>query len=315
MQKKFWKIFPLAAGILTLALVFWFAGIPQFSPEGPASEAELQVHFIDVGQGDSILIQNPEGQYMLIDTGESSQYDKLSAYLGHYNVKDFKYVIFTHPHSDHIGSADKIVKNYNIETLIIPDVLHTTKTFERLVTEIENKNLTATRAEAGLRFNFGEAEFVILSPVFENYDNLNNYSVALKMTYRQNSFLFSVDMEKEPENEAMKFCDENDISLSADVLKVAHHGSSTSSQAAFLDRINPKYAVIFCGADNSYNHPNLKVVERLESGGTKVLRTDLEGDIVIASNGTNLSVKKGRGDFAEHNPANEENAETEQNEE
>ncbi|MCL2813863.1 MAG: MBL fold metallo-hydrolase [Oscillospiraceae bacterium] len=273
------------------------------------------VHFIDVGQGDSILIQTPEGQYMLIDTGERNQYDKLSAYLDHYNVKNFKYVIFTHPHSDHIGSSDMIVKNYNIETLIMPNVSHTTKTFERLITEIEKKELEVTQAKAGLRFNFGEAEFMILGPSPKDYDNLNNYSVVVKMIYKENAFLFTGDMEKEPENEVMEFCDENNISLFADVLKVAHHGSSTSSQDTFLNRIDSKYAVIFCGADNSYNHPNLKVVERLEAGGARVLRTDLEGDIVIVSDGVNLSVKKGRGDFAKHNPANEANAETEQNEE
>jgi competence protein ComEC len=121
-------------------------------------------------------------------------------------------------------------------------------------------------------------------------------------------------MEKEPENEVMDFCGENDMSLSADVLKVAHHGSSTSSQEAFLDYIAPKYAVIFCGADNSYNHPNLKAIERIELAGAKILRTDLEGDIVVASDGINLSVKKGRGNFAEHNPDNDRDFETEENE-
>ena len=303
--------------IIVLALAAAFAyfkdSITDIFEDADVS-GNFAVHFIDVGQGDSILIQTPDGQYMLIDTGERNQYDKLSAYLDHYNVKDFKYVIFTHPHSDHIGSSDKIVKNYNIETLIMPDVVHTTKTFERLISEIEKKELPVTRADAGLRFDFGEAEFMILSPSPKNYDNLNNYSVVVKMTYKENEFLFTGDMEKEPENEVMEFCDENGISLSADVLKVAHHGSSTSSQEAFLSRINPEYAVILCGAGNSYNHPNLKTVERLEDCGATVLRTDLEGDIVIVSDGAHLSVKKGRGDFAAHNPANEDEAETEQNE-
>ncbi|MCL1793996.1 MAG: MBL fold metallo-hydrolase [Oscillospiraceae bacterium] len=272
------------------------------------------VHFIDVGQGDSILIQNPEGQYILIDTGERDQYDKLSAYLGHYNVKDFKYVVFTHPHSDHIGSADKIVKEYNIETLIMPNAVNTSKTFERLVSEIENKNLPVIQAVPGLNFNFGEAEFIILGPCLENYKDLNNFSVVVKMTYKESVFLFTGDMEKESENEVMEFCEENNISLFADVLKVAHHGSSTSSQEIFLERIAPRYAVIFCGADNSYSHPNLKTVDRLVFSGAQVMRTDLEGDIVIVSDGEKLSVKKGRGDFAEHDPANDAEDEREQNE-
>ena len=272
------------------------------------------VHFIDVGQGDSILIQNPEGQYMLIDTGERDQYDKLSAYLGHYKVKEFEYVVFTHPHSDHIGSADRIVKDYGIDTLIMPNATNTSKTFERLVSEIENKELAVTRADPGLRFKFGEAEFMVLGPSFDDYKNLNNFSVVVKMIYRENSFLFTGDMEKESENEVIAFCDENGISLLADVLKVAHHGSSSSSQEIFLERINPRYAVIFCGADNSYNHPNLKTVERLDFAGAQVIRTDLEGDIVIVSDGENLSVKKGRGDFAAHDPANDAEGEREQNE-
>ncbi|MCL2158660.1 MAG: MBL fold metallo-hydrolase [Oscillospiraceae bacterium] len=273
------------------------------------------VHYIDVGQGDSILIQNPQNEYILIDTGERSQYEKLSAYLEHYKVKEFKYVIFTHPHSDHIGSADRIVKDYDIETLIMSSGVNSTKTFERLLTEIEKKDMEVVQAEPGQRFDFGGAELLILAPVATGYDNLNNYSVALKLTYQNTDFLFVGDMEKESENEVMEYCEANGIDLSAQVLKVAHHGSSTSSQKSFLERVNPRYAVIFCGEGNSYNHPNSKVVERIEATGATVLRTDLEGDIVIASDGENLFIQKGRGELeANESKADEDDYETEQNE-
>lgn len=279
---------------------------------------KLAVHFIDVGQGDSILIQNPDNEFILIDTGEKDQYEKLSSYLGHYNVKTLKYAIFTHPHSDHIGSADKIVKNYNIENIIMPEVYHDTKTFERLIDEIENKNLEITRAIPGDIYHFGEAEFIILAPNSEKYKSMNNYSVVIKLIYGSNSFLFTGDMEKESENEVIKYCQNNNMSLSADVLKVAHHGSSTSSQSNFLKQINPIFAVIMCGSDNNYNHPNLKTVERIESTGAEVLRTDLEGDIIIISNGKNVSVaQKGRNttdNYSSKNSNNINEQETEKNE-
>ena len=260
---------------------------------------KFAVHYIDIGQGDSMLLQTPDNEYMLIDTGEYEYYDKLSSYLEHYNIKKFKYVIFTHPHSDHMGSADKIVKNYEIENLIMPDATNNTKTFERLVTEIENKNLDIILPVPGDKYKFGESEFIILAPISEEYKNLNNYSIVIKLTYGKNKFLFTGDMEKESENEVMDFCKKNNIDLSVDVLKLAHHGSSTSSQQSFLNLINPRYAVIMCGVDNTYNHPNLKTMERVKSTGAEILRTDSNGDIIIVSDGSKLSIKKGRGEFEE----------------
>ena len=255
------------------------------------------VHFIDVGQGDSILIQSPENDFMLIDTGESDQYNKLSGYLDNFNVKEFKYIIFTHPHSDHIGSADKIVKNYDIENIIMPDAINKTQTFERLITEIENKNLEITPAVRGSKFNFGDAEFIILAPSSEEYKNLNNYSVVIQMIYGNTKFIFTGDAEKESENEIIEYCERNRFNISADVLKAGHHGSSTSSRQEFINLVQPSAAVIMCGKDNSYNHPNPQTVNRFESAGAEVLRTDIYGDIVIISDGRNLSVKKGRGEF------------------
>ncbi|MCL1858387.1 MAG: MBL fold metallo-hydrolase [Oscillospiraceae bacterium] len=262
---------------------------------------KLAVHYIDVGQGDSILIQSPENEFILIDTGEKDQYEKLNSYLEHYNITKFKYVIFTHPHSDHIGSADKIVKNYDIENIIMPEVYHNTKTYEKLLTEIENKNLEINAAIPGKTFKFGGAEFIILAPNSDSYKSLNNYSVVIKLTYGNTNFLFTGDMEKESENEVITYCKNNNIDLSIDILKVAHHGSSTSSQTNFIKLLNPKYAVIMCGIDNSYNHPNLKVVDRIESNGAEILRTDLDRDIIIISDGNVVSIaQKGRGTIIDY---------------
>jgi len=252
-------------------------------------DGNFAVHFIDVGQGDSILIQSPENYFMLIDTGEGTQHGKLTDYLKRFGATEFKYVVFTHPHSDHIGSADKIVNDYKIETLIMPEVYHTSQTFIRLMENIENKNMQITPPKPGETFKFGSAEFTILAPLSEEYGNLNNHSVVIRMTYGNNSFLFTGDMEKESENEIIEYYRNQNITV--DVLDVAHHGSSSSTQQKFLDIIQPSIAVIHVGKDNTYNHPNLQVIGRLESIGARILRTDLEGDIIIISDGQNLSVK------------------------
>ena len=257
-------------------------------------DGNFAAHFIDVGQGDCILIQTPENYFMLIDTGERDNHGKITEYLKRFKVSEFEYVIFTHPHADHIGSADLIVRDYKINTLIMPNIYHTTQTFERLVTEIENKNMQITMPVPGEVFKFGGAEFVILAPLSEEYknNNLNNYSVSIKMTYKNTSFLFTGDMEKESEDEVMAYHGLNNPGLlSADVLDVAHHGSSSSTQQNFLELVNPSFAVISVGRDNRYNHPSLQTIGRLESVGARILRTDLDGDIIIVSDGDNLSVR------------------------
>ena len=251
---------------------------------------EFSVHFIDVGQGDSILIQSPDNEFMLIDTGEDTHYSKLSSYLEHFGVKEFKYVVFTHPHSYHIGAAHRIIRGYGIEKLIMPSAVHTTKTFENLIEAAEETGLGITRARAGDVYQLGEAEFIILAPMSDEYSNLNNYSVVVLMKYGETKFLFTGDMERESENEIIRHSEENNFELSADVLKVAHHGSNSSSQTEFLEMVRPKIAVIQVGENNRYNHPNMQVVKSLEDMGAEVLRSDLNGDIVITSDGVSLSV-------------------------
>jgi len=306
-------------GIFAIIILFvGFYFYKQVTTNEPTVDisGNFAVHFIDIGQGDSILIQTPDNEFMLIDTGEKNQYDKLNGYLKHFGVNKFKYIIFTHPHSDHIGSAVNIVKNYNIETLIMPPVTHTTKTFTNLIDLLEQKQIEITPSVCGDKYQFGDAEFTILAPNSNSYKSLNNYSVVISMTYGETTFLFTGDMEKESENEVIDFCKNNHIDLSVHVLKVAHHGSSTSSQQKFLNLLKPKYAIITCGEGNSYNLPNMKTVNRIETAGTKIYRTDLDGDIVILSDGLHLSVKKGREAVVEYKTEkhNGEEYETEQNE-
>ena len=282
--------------VLAMFLIFLFGRENLFSNNFDIS-GEFAVHFIDIGQGDSILIQNSDNEFMLIDAGENSQYSKLSSYLEQHGVREFKYVIFTHPHADHIGAAHRIVREYNIDKLIMPSVYHDTVTFRNLMDALDEKGMGITRAEAGDNYKFGDAEFLILAPFSEEYNNLNNYSVVILMNHGNNRFLFTGDMERESENEVIRHCQTNNFNIRADVLKVSHHGSSSSSQAALLDLIRPKLSVIQVGEGNSHNHPNLQVIGRLEDTGSEIIRTDWHGDIIILSNGRNLSVRTSKGDY------------------
>lgn len=299
LKKQNFRRSPSFFGIM-LALAF-FAFIYLYNREDLdilTVSGDFNVHYIDVGQGDSILIQNKDNEFMLIDTGEGDQYTKLSNYLKHCGVNELKYAIFTHPHTDHIGSAYKIVQQYPIDKLIMPSAFNNTSAFTNLIEEAENKNIGITRAEPGKTYQFGEAEFIILAPLSEKYENLNNYSVVILMKYGNTKFLFTGDMERESENEVMNYCVENNFDISADVLKVAHHGSQSSSQVKFLDLIKPKIAVIQVGEGNSYNHPNPLIIERLENTGSEILRNDIYGDIIVSSDGRDLTVQVNKGGYS-----------------
>lgn len=260
------------------------------------NDGSLQVSFINVGQGDSILIKNSQDEFILIDTGVREQYDSLSAYLNNQKITKFEYVIFTHPHADHIGSADRIIKDYDVETLIMPVATTNTMTFTRLMEEIEAKNLLITPAEAGDEYIFGDVRFIIVAPVKKSYDNLNDYSVVIKMIHGNNSFLLTGDIEKTSEDDIMDYWEshgEETISadiLKADILKIAHHGSSTSSSQLFLNFVNPETAVILTDG-KSYGHPHPEVLDRLFDINAAILQSNLHGNILITSDGTEFSIE------------------------
>ena len=267
-----------------------FSGVPDLS-------GEFAVHFIDIGQGDAVLIQNSDGEFMLIDTGGSQQWPKLSSYLEHFGVGRFRYVVFTHPHADHIGSAHRIVREFDIDTLIMPPAVNDTVEFNNLLDALEERALPPTRAVAGDFYEFGDASFLIIAPLSEGYANLNDYSVVILMNHGENRFLFTGDMERRSENEIIRHSLDNNLDISADVLQVAHHGSATSSQADFLALIRPQLAVIQVGEDNPFNHPTMAVIGRLEDVGAEILRNDWHGDIIVRSDGRGLTVHTSRGNY------------------
>lgn len=244
-------------------------------------DGALFVEFIDVGQADSILIYNKE-HYMLIDGGNNEDGMKLVNYFNSLGITKFDYVIGTHPHEDHIGGLDDIINNFEVGTFYMPNVITTTKTFEDVITALENKQIAFSTPNIGSTFNLGSASFKTLY-VGDDEEDLNDSSIILKMIYGSDSFLFMSDASSKIE----KILLEEDID--ADVLKVGHHGSQYSSSESFLKKVNPTIAVIQVGIGNSYGHPRKETLDKLNELNVKVYRTDLDGTIIAKSDGENIT--------------------------
>lgn len=248
------------------------------------TNGNLVIDFIDVGQGDSILIRQGDAT-MLIDGGTSECKDSLLSFLQSENIDKFDYIIGTHAHEDHIGSLDDVVNTYDFDTILFPKSSTTTKTFENLVLAVKAKNKQFTAPEVGKVYELGDAVFQILAPNADSYASLNNYSIVIKLAYGDNTFLFTGDAESISESEMM----DKGMDLSADVLKIGHHGSTTSTSKKFLEQVNPKYTVISCGRNNTYNHPTKTTMDKLKEANIPVYRTDEEGTIECVSDGTTIT--------------------------
>lgn len=253
----------------------------------------LKIHFIDVGQADSILIEQGS-EAMLIDAGNNDDAEVLKAYLNGQNIEELKYFVGTHKDEDHIGSADIVINSFKVNKVYFPKQTATTRTFEDFVKSVKNKGLKLTVPSVGESFKLGEATVTVLAPNSSSYEDANDYSIVLKVTYGNTSFLFTGDAEAVSENEMLsKWMD-----LSADLLKIGHHGSRSSTTEAFLNKVNPKYAVISVGKDNSYGHPTEEVMNRLKAHNIAVYRTDENGTIVATSDGKNISFNVEPGSYA-----------------
>ncbi len=245
----------------------------------------LYVHYIDVGQGDAIFIELPNNKTLLIDAGEAKYSQKVIGYIENLGYKAISGIIGTHPHSDHIGGLENVINYFEIGAVYMPKVSTNTRTFEDLLLAIKNKGLKITTAKKGLKIiDDGDLTLTVLSPIEDEYSNLNNYSVVVLLQYKNKRFLFTGDAEAEVEKAL-----EGDISC--DVLKVGHHGSSSSSTTSFLQKTLPDFAIISCGKDNIYGHPHKETIDKLKNVGAKYFTTQDSGDIVAVSNGNNLEIK------------------------
>lgn len=245
--------------------------------------AELEVHFIDVGQGDATLFMC-DGHYMLIDAGDNTMGTKVQMYLEKRGIEKLDYLILTHTDSDHIGGADVVVSKFDIDTIFLGDYKKDNKTYNDLMNEISYKSLTYSTPTVGSTYSMGDVNFTILAPNRE-YDDPNNNSISLLVTHGENSFLFSGDCEEEAELDILA----NGLSLDCDVYKVGHHGSRSSSSQDFLNAMTPTYGVISCEEGNSYGHPHSATLNSLRAMGVKIFRTDEQGSIVAYSDGVELT--------------------------
>lgn len=260
--------------------------------ENISVNGELKVHFIDVGQADSILIENKD-EYMLIDAGNNADSDLVVNYIKENNIKSLKYVIGTHPHEDHIGGLDKVIDNFNIGTLYMPKVTATTKTFKDVVASAKSKKLNFTVPRVGEKFTLGDSTCTIFAPNSESYEDMNDCSIVIKLEYGDTSFLFTGDAEEASEKEMIN----KEFNLKSTVLKLGHHGSHTSTSEEFLNKVNPTYGVITVGQDNDYGHPRQNVMDRLKNKGIKVYRTDEQGTIIATSNGAEVKFNAKPGSY------------------
>ena len=238
----------------------------------------LKVHFIDVGQADSILIEQ-NNEYMLIDAGNNEDGQLLVNYFNNLGITSFKYVFGTHAHEDHIGGLDDIIENFTIENFYMPEVITTTKTFEDVLDALEAKQVAFQTPKINDELTLKDSKIKVLS-ILNDDEDLNDTSIVLRLKYGTTSFLFTGDASSTIEKNILN------KEIQSDVLKLGHHGSRYSTSKEFLKKVSPTYAIISVGKNNSYNHPHSEAFKRLNEQNVKIYRTDEQGTIIAESNGT-----------------------------
>ena len=245
----------------------------------------LYVHYIDVGQGDSELVCC-NGEYMLIDAGEPDASDAVLEYLDRHGIDKLDYLVCTHGHSDHCGGLDAVVESLEVETVFTSPYADDSPSYEIFTDAVYDAGLELTVPVLGESYRLGEASFSFIGPL-EDYDNQNDDSLVMRLEYGDTSFLFTGDMTAKAEKDLIN----DGADLRCDVLKVGHHGSSGSSCYQFLYEAQPGIGVISCEKGNSYGHPHEETLSRLDDADVTVYRTDLEGSIVIFSDGMKVERK------------------------
>ena len=244
--------------------------------------AALEVQFIDVGQADCILIRN-EDHNMLIDAGNNKDGKLLVKYLKDLGITEFDYVIGTHPHEDHIGGLDNIIKSFTIKHLMMPDVTTNTKTFEEVLDAAEKKELQIEIPEIDSTFMMGDLKFTVIH-TGTNEEDLNSDSIVLRMDYKNNSYLFTADVTGDVEKTLL------DKNIDVDIYQVAHHGSVYSNTYEFLEKVTPEYAFIQLAKDNDYYYPHIKAINRIKKHTDKIYMNSELGTIIIKDDGDNIEV-------------------------
>lgn len=260
-------------------------GIYQVNKEEAKEQkpgGSIEVHFIDVGQGDATLIKC-DGETMLIDAGENDKGSQVWSYLQSQNVTELDYAIGTHPDSDHIGGLDVIVYKLDCKNVFMSSYKKATKIYDDVIQAAKSKNNKIVNPKPGDTYKLGGATFTIIAPN-DKYEDANNASIGIYLKYGERSFLFTGDAEYEAEEDIL----EKGFNIDADVYKAGHHGSRTSSSDEFLEKVTPKYVVVSCGEDNSYGHPHAAILNYCRMNKIPLYRTDMQGTIVLRCDGENI---------------------------
>lgn len=277
------KYFKFITGLFLIAAVLTGSFSSRPVETLAADPGTMEVHFLDVGQGNSTLI-TCDGHAMLIDAGDDSKGTAIQNYLKKQQVENLDYLVLTHPDSDHIGGAPVIITKFEINKVFVSNFEKDNKTYQKLIQSLDNKRLKYVTPDVGAQYPLGSATVTFLAPN-EEYDNPNDSSVALLVQNGDNRFLFTGDAEEEAEQDIL----ENGLDISADVYLAGHHGSRTSTSEDFFEAVNPSCAVISCGEGNSYGHPHAQTLNTFRTNKVKVYRTDEDGTIIAASDGKKIT--------------------------
>ncbi len=262
-----------------------FAYVDQGATVPAPAAGEIRVYFLDVGQGDSILLQTADNA-VLIDAGEYSARRALLSYLRDAGVTVLDYVIATHPHEDHIGGMIPVLENFTVNRMAMTSAAANTDAYETFLEEIDAKGVPVTIPRPGDVIEAGLIRLDVLAPLSDYSNDLNNASLVLRMVHGDNAFLFTGDAEHESEQDMLNA----NSPVQASVIKIGHHGSSTATSPAFLDAVRPAAAVISCGSVNSYGHPHDETIALLEERGIQIYRTDEDGTIIMSTDGTQVKL-------------------------
>ena len=254
---------------------------------------ELKVYFIDVGQADSILIKISNDENILIDGGNNADGNYLVKYLTSIGVEHIDTIVATHPHEDHIGGLDTIMDNIPTDKIYLPYIkdadIPTTKTYKEFLESIYKNELIVCESKNNeYIYDVGDVKLQIISPDDITTGELNDYSIVTRLQFYNNSFLFTGDASTNINDYIMNNYDKDFLNI--DVLKVGHHGSRTSTDDKWLKTLTPEYGIIMCGECNEYSHPHKEILDLLNYNNVNVLRTDIDGTIIITSDGNNIKI-------------------------
>ena len=253
--------------------------------ESTAVKGELTIHFLDVGEGNATLIES-EGKYMLIDGGVNAKSSYVVAYLKKQGIESLNYVIATHYDADHLAGVVGVLHVFPVETIIGPQYSTDTKIYRSFMEQLSAHDYTLISPDVGDEYQMGDITFTVVGPARYGHTDENDDSVAVRIRHGDNSFLIAGDAGAESEQEIA----ESGVHLKSDVYLVNHHGSETSTTQEFLDLVDPEYAVISSGTEgNNYGHPRKAVLDRLQQKDVKLFRTDIQGEVIVTSDGTGLS--------------------------